>query len=252
MERVRTAIDRIPLAGENTNRPEAVLESPSETVGSSFLLRQIYAGLVDLAADCSLIYLPGLETIYKGPFDGFSQDEMLRPAISRVYRKAPDGEFYSCRARTIGQHNYLEGGTGRGATPQEPAYTYEGGDLRVFPENEGEDHIIKIVYIQYPDRIRLSDVPDDPDTSQEYPHAPAFDPSVGGDELPISHVLVEPLVRFVTAKANRQLSRPNQREASMQWYEFFRKPYLRTWHFGRPEDYKKGMRPEEKEENTEY
>lgn len=229
----RTNIDRIPLSGEVTDRDEDVLESPSRTVSVASLLQYINDGQRLLAEECKAMYLTSLVTTYSGALSGFDQELMARPLVGRVERD-DGGEWQGARFRKVAEHNYLES-SGRSASPQNPAYTYDGGEINVYP---GDDPTVRIDYVQYPAKITVSDVPSD-----------SFYVS-GSDALDVGALLTGPLAMYVTAKASRSIERMGMHDLYMDFFARLVRPLERTWRLGAPEQYGRS-RVDEPESNTE-
>jgi hypothetical protein len=169
-----------------------VVNSPSRTVSLEALLRWIYQGELFLAENVKGQYLTQLSAEHVGPFDNLDLSGVLRPLFGRVERRDPETlTYYRCIYRTMSEHRRLEA-SGRGATTEAPAYTYDGGALRIYP---GGEQFVRIAYVQYPGRIAPSDVPDAPWIES------------GTDTLSIDPVLLPCLCLYVTAKAQRSLGR---------------------------------------------
>lgn len=230
----RTNLDRIPLSGEPTERDEDVLESPSRTVGTEKLLSLLNDGQALIAENAKAMYLEPLISRYTGLLSGFDQSSMARPLPGRVYRSDSQGNPVGARRRSYAEHNYLES-SAREATPKDPAYTYDGGKLQVYP---GSDPDVDVFYIEYPARITTGDVPDSPWHVS------------GDDSLEVGDVLAGPLAMYLTAKTSRSIERIGVHDLYMNLFERLFRPYRRTWRLGRPDDYQRS-RVDEKEVNTE-
>lgn len=229
----RVNIDRVPLSGEVTQRDEDVLETPSRTVSDETLLQHINDGQRLLVEECKEIYLGDLTATYNGSLSSFDQSLMARPLVGKVERD-DSGTWRGARRRSIAEHNYLED-SGRAATPRKPAYTYDGGELNVYP---GSDPTVRVDYVEYPSKITVSDVPSD-----------TFYVA-GSDSLSVGAQLVGPLALYVTAKAQRAIERVGFHQLYMDLFDRSIRPFQRTWRFGRPEDYGRS-RVQEREVNTE-
>ena len=213
-----------------------MLESPSQTISTEALLRWIYQAEVEAARSCKAMYLNGLQDTYEGALSGFDQSLMLRLQQGRVERQE-SGVWYGCQYRTLAENNYAErGGTGRASTPMRPAYTYETGEVNVFP---GPDPTVRIHYIKFPEEIAVTDVPSTPS------HV------AGADSLSVSWVLAGRVEAHVTALAKRSLRRVSDHDAQRQLASFYEAPFTRSLRIGRPEQYGRS-RVDEPDENTEF
>jgi hypothetical protein len=233
-EVVRTNIDRIPLAGEPTERDEDVLEGPSRTVSDETLLPFLNDAQRIIAEEVKGMYLQGLIDLYSGALDSFDQTGMVRPLRGRVERD-DSGTWRECRRRETGEHNYLQG-SGRKATPERPVYTFDTGELKVFP---GPNPTVRVDYVSEPDEITLGGVPNDPFFER------------GSDELEVGSDLTGPVIMYVTAKAQRTIGRMGLHDVYMSLFERLLRPFRRTWRIGRREKYEQQVRVDEPEVNTE-
>lgn len=234
-EIVRTNIDRIPLSGETAERDEDVLESPSRTVSDEMLLSALNDARRICHEEAKALYLQNKISTFNGPLSNLDQEDMLRPLPGRVYREDGSGTLRECRRREVGEHNFLED-SGRKATPQRPAFTFDGGTLRVYP---GPSPTVEVSYIQEPDDITLSDIPD------------AVWHEAGSDSFLLGPELLPAIVMYVTAKASRSIERIGQHDLYMDFFERLLRPFRRSWRLGRREKYERQVRVDEPEVNTE-
>lgn len=233
----RTNIGRVPTRSGATGTDTDVLEGEARTISDARMLRWVYQAEQAIAREAKGMYLKPLIGTHDGVLSAVPNGSILRPLDGWVFR-SDGGTYHRCRFRTASEHTYMES-AGRAATATNPAYTFNSGELEVYPQ--GSDPTILVFYVGYPARLTPSDLPSSP-----------YYKSVSTDALTVPTLFAGPVGAFVTAKASRALENPGAQTVWSQLAGRFMDPFRRSFRVGRPAEYQAdGGRIDDREVNVE-
>lgn len=198
--RVRRILDQIPLENESVSTDSQVLGSTSTRFSDSNLMDRINSGVRQIVRRCKASHFPKMIILYEAALADINTDNE-RILLSRVERNQNlNADPLFCKRRTVSASRRLEK-SGRAGSVTAPAYTYEDGQLTIYPSSATNGHDVYVV------------------------KTPTTKTSLG-DDVEVDERFELALVMYVAASCYQTMQQPNLREYARQVYEDEIQPYL--------------------------
>jgi hypothetical protein len=182
VNRVRRFINQVPFTGEDVSTESHAMGSPTSTLSDDFIIRQLVSGARAITASVKACYVPDL----------IIRETSLVPQ-EPIIRLLP-GRFRVTGVRAVRRSEDLARRleeTGQRGTAAEPAYSYENGEIRIYPIGLP----VLYHYVTFPSDLTID------------------------EDMPIPDVFESALVHYAAAGCFQRLQRLDRMAFAMEVYE---------------------------------